>query len=142
MDVNELNSLLQSGTHYSGSSRRKNRDGEVCSCVLISLKMKNFEGLFSTELQPVRIEALASRALDASFSWKGVKAASLNPAAGNYLVMFLDTTRIWTHALGSIFIPGKEVYPWTAFPLKDYYGLFHKSKYSKVKKKRKLGLKS
>ncbi|KAF3592018.1 hypothetical protein DY000_02023442 [Brassica cretica] len=66
-----------------------------------------------------------------------VAAASLNPAAGNYLMMFLDTTRIWTHALGSIFIPGKEVYPWTAFPLKDYYGLFHKSKYSKVKKEKK-----
>ncbi|CAN7098238.1 unnamed protein product [Brassica rapa subsp. narinosa] len=39
-------------------------------------KMKNFEGLFSTELQPSEgsgIEAVASRALDASFSWKGVK---------------------------------------------------------------------
>ncbi|KAG5390023.1 hypothetical protein IGI04_031564, partial [Brassica rapa subsp. trilocularis] len=43
---------------------------------LISPKMKNFEGLFSTELQPSEgsgIEAVASRALDASFSWKGVK---------------------------------------------------------------------
>ncbi|WZZ16374.1 hypothetical protein YC2023_109463 [Brassica napus] len=49
-------------------------------------KMKNFEGLFSTELQPSEgsgIEAVASRALDASFSWKGVKAVDFHLEKGN-----------------------------------------------------------
>ncbi|WZY95575.1 hypothetical protein YC2023_067904 [Brassica napus] len=43
---------------------------------LISPKLKNFEGLFSTELRPSEgsgMEAVASRGLDASFSWKDIE---------------------------------------------------------------------
>nr|VDC72628.1 unnamed protein product [Brassica rapa] len=43
---------------------------------LISPKLKKFEGLFSTELRPSEgsgMEAVASRGLDASFSWKDIE---------------------------------------------------------------------
>jgi (S)-2-hydroxy-acid oxidase len=43
---------------------------------MISPQLKNFEGLFSTEVRPSKgsgVQAFASRAFDASFSWKDIE---------------------------------------------------------------------